>query len=138
RCDAGATSLVRAHEKTRERSARAIGESRAWHPEEVVSERGTMASRRIAHLSDLHIGAASEEASERLVQAVLRSGAERVAITGDVIHRGRAAELERFRRVFAPLLGRVVIVPGNHDRLGDDVEAELMPGARVQVSAADG
>jgi len=31
-----------------------------------------------------------------------------------------------------------VIVPGNHDRLGDDVEAELMPGKRVQVSAAHG
>src|SRR5207244_5609949 len=61
-----------------------------------------MVSRRIAHLSDLHIGAASEEASEWLVQAVLRSGAERVAITGDVTHRGRAAELERFRRAFAP------------------------------------
>jgi len=99
-----------------------------------------MVSRRIAHLSDLHIGAASEEASEWLVQAVLRSGAERVAITGDVTHRGRAAELERFRRTFAPLLerGRAVIVPGNHDRLGDDVEVELMPGERVQVSAADG
>src|SRR5438309_1000262 len=58
-----------------------------------------MVSRRIAHLSDLHIGAASEEASEWLVQAVLRSGAERVAITGDVTHRGRAAGLELLRRV---------------------------------------
>jgi len=99
-----------------------------------------MASRRIAHLSDLHIGAASQESTERLVQAVLRSGADRVAITGDVTHRGRTAELEQFRRTFGPLLedGRAVIVPGNHDRLGDDVEAELMPGERVQVSAAHG
>lgn len=99
-----------------------------------------MASRRIAHLSDLHIGAATDEATERLVRAVIRSGADRVAITGDVTHRGRAAELARFRRSFAPLLedGRVVLVPGNHDRLGDDLEAELMPGERVQVSASHG
>jgi Icc protein len=99
-----------------------------------------MASRRIAHLSDLHIGAATEEATERLVRAVIRSGADRVAITGDVTHRGRAAELARFRRTFAPLLddGSVVIVPGNHDRLGDDLETELMPGERVQVSASHG
>jgi len=99
-----------------------------------------MASRRIAHLSDLHVGAASEEALSGLVRALLRSGAEHVAITGDLTHRGRAAELERFRRIFAPVLQehRVVIVPGNHDRLGDDLEAELMPGERVQVSAARG
>jgi len=99
-----------------------------------------MPSRRIAHLSDLHAGATTDESLQRLVRAVLRSGADHVAITGDVTHRGRAAELERFRRAFAPLLGngRAVIVPGNHDRLGDDLEAELMPGERVQVSAGQG
>jgi 3',5'-cyclic AMP phosphodiesterase CpdA len=99
-----------------------------------------MPSRRIAHLSDLHVGEAGEESSERLVRAVLRSGADRVAITGDVTHRGRTAELTEFRRAFAPLLdsGRAVVVPGNHDRLGDDLEAELMPGERVQVSAGKG
>src|SRR5712692_9836265 len=99
-----------------------------------------MPSRRIAPLSDLHAAATTDESLQRLVRAVLRSGADHVAITGDVTHRGRAAELERFRRAFAPLLGngRAVIVPGNHDRLGDDLEAELMPGERVQVSAARG
>jgi len=97
-----------------------------------------MASRRIAHLSDLHVGAASAEALGGLVRALLRSGAEHIAITGDLTHRGRAAELERFRHIFAPVLHRAVIVPGNHDRLGDDLETELMPGERVQVSAARG
>jgi len=99
-----------------------------------------MPSRRIAHLSDLHAGATTDESLQRLVRAVLRSGADHVAITGDVTHRGRGAELERFRRAFEPLLGngRAVIVPGNHDRLGDDLEAELMPGERVQVSAGQG
>jgi len=99
-----------------------------------------MASHRIAHLSDLHVGTARDEELERLVAALSRIDVDRVAITGDVTHRGQAAELDRFRRFFGPFLrdGRAVIVPGNHDRLGDDLEAELMPGDRVQVSAAWG
>src|SRR5439155_16723586 len=99
-----------------------------------------MASHRIAHLSDLHVGTASDEDLERLVRALLRSDVDRVAITGDLTHRGRSAELERFRRFFAPILEerRAVVVPGNHDRLGDDLEDDLMPGDRVQVSAARG
>jgi len=126
-----------ATEMTPESSARATGRVRGWDPEPGVRERERMPSRRIAHLSDLHAGAADDASLQRLVRAVLRSGADRVAITGDVTHRGRAAELDQFRCAFAPLLenGRAVIVPGNHDRLGDDLEAELMPGERVQVSA---
>jgi Icc protein len=87
---------------------------------------------RLAHLSDLHIGTGAEVAAEQLVDALLRSGADRIALTGDITHRGRRGELERFRRVFAPVLERLVLVPGNHDRLGDDLEADLMPGPRVQ------
>ena len=33
---------------------------------------------------------------------------------------------------------RLIAVPGNHDRLGDDLREELMPGARVQTVAAGG
>ena len=45
-----------------------------------------------------------------------------VLLTGDVTHRGLAAELLRYERIFAPLLdaGRLLAVPGNHDRMGDD------------------
>lgn len=87
---------------------------------------------RLAHLSDLHIGTGADVAAEQLVDALLRSGAERIALTGDITHRGRRSELQRFRQIFAPVLDKLVLIPGNHDRLGDDLEAELMPGARVQ------
>lgn len=64
----------------------------------------------------------------------------RVILTGDVTHRGLRSELDSFRSIFAPLLdeGRVVVVPGNHDRLGDDVAASLMPGPRVQAERHGG
>ena len=87
---------------------------------------------RLAHLSDLHIGTNNDAAAELLVEALLRSGADRIALTGDVTHRGRRSELERFRTLFAPVADRLVCVPGNHDRLGDDLGADLMPGERVQ------
>jgi 3',5'-cyclic AMP phosphodiesterase CpdA len=63
---------------------------------------------------------------------------EHVAVTGDVTHRGRRDELDRFRALFRPLEGRVTVIPGNHDRLGDDVSAHLMAGPRVQVRLAEG
>lgn len=56
-------------------------------------------------------------------------------LTGDVTHRGRRDELHLFQALFAPLLrsGRLLAVPGNHDRLGDDVGGALMDGPRVQA-----
>jgi Icc protein len=56
-----------------------------------------------------------------------------VLLTGDVTHRGRASELALFADLFSPLRGRLVTVPGNHDRLGDDVARQIMSGPRVQV-----
>lgn len=87
---------------------------------------------RLAHLSDLHIGRTRDAAAELLVEALLRSGVHRIAVTGDITHRGRRSEWERFRALFAPVADRLVCVPGNHDRLGDDLEGEMMPGPRVQ------
>jgi len=63
-----------------------------------------------------------------------------VLVTGDLTHRGRVAELRAFEEAFAPLLerGRVVVVPGNHDRAGEDVGATLMVGSRVGVTDLPG
>jgi len=88
-----------------------------------------------AHLSDLHLGAGAgaAHACRRLCSALLAIRVQRVIVTGDVTHRGRRAELELFRSAFAQLFeeGRMIVVPGNHDRLGDDVAGELMGEARV-------
>ncbi|HET8733464.1 MAG TPA: metallophosphoesterase, partial [Anaeromyxobacteraceae bacterium] len=58
----------------------------------------------------------------------------------DVTHRGLATELERYESIFAPLLesGRLIAVPGNHDRLGEDAGRGIMRGGRVAVTSAPG
>lgn len=90
---------------------------------------------RIAHLSDLHLGldAASERAAQLICDTLVDEALDHVVVTGDVTHRGRFSELALFRQIFAPLEGRLVVVPGNHDRLGDDLGDALMPGFRVQT-----
>jgi 3',5'-cyclic AMP phosphodiesterase CpdA len=93
--------------------------------------------QRLAHLSDLHLGQSPkrEAAARRLVRALLDAHVDHVVITGDLTHRGLRSELALFRQVFAPLLadGRVSLVPGNHDRLGEDIGEGLMGGRRVST-----
>jgi 3',5'-cyclic AMP phosphodiesterase CpdA len=74
----------------------------------------------------------------RLAGALCEAGVDAVLVTGDVTHRGRRAELAAFDALFAPLRERVVVVPGNHDRLGEDAGRRLMPRARVSVEARPG
>ncbi len=94
----------------------------------------------IAHISDLHLGRdrRTDAATGRLVEALLEAEVGVVLVTGDVTHRGRRSELAAFERTFAPLRGRAVVVPGNHDRLGEDAGRGLMGGARVQVESRPG
>src|SRR5215831_1955466 len=92
--------------------------------------------RRMAafvHLSDLHVGKdpATDRAAVALCEA-LQSEPGAVLLTGDVTHRGRRSELRRFYEIFEPVLDRTIAVPGNHDRLGDDLRDAFMPGERVQ------
>jgi 3',5'-cyclic AMP phosphodiesterase CpdA len=77
-----------------------------------------------------------DRAAERLRDAVLDM--DHVVVTGDVTNRGRRVELDRFWSIFAPLRDRLTVVPGNHDRLGDDLGARLMRGGRVEVVQRDG
>jgi len=105
----------------------------------VASPKGT---RRFAHVSDLHLGRApkDEVRAIQLCRALVGLGVDHVVVTGDITHRGHRRELALFERAFAPLLeaGEVTMVPGNHDRLGDDLGDRLMPGPRVQTELADG
>src|SRR6478752_7674548 len=93
---------------------------------------------RFAHISDLHIGRSAENDANavRLCAQLVESGIDQVVATGDLTHRGLGRELEQFESIFAPLYaqGRMVVVPGNHDRLGDDVSGALMDGPRVQTT----
>jgi Icc protein len=98
--------------------------------------------RSFAHVSDLHLGRdrRTDASARRLCAALVDARVDAVLVTGDVTHRGRRAELLAFEDAFEPLLsrGRVVVVPGNHDRLGDDAGAGLMVGARVGVTSLPG
>lgn len=100
-----------------------------------------MRTRSLAHLSDLHLGLSprTERAAAALCEALIEAGVDHVLVTGDVANRGKLAELAAFERAFAPLLdaGRLSVVPGNHDRLGDDV-ARWMMSERVEVEALPG
>lgn len=96
--------------------------------------------RRLVHISDLHIGrdAKTDAAALALCESLVAEDVDAVLVTGDVTHRGRRAELAAFERMFAPLADRMSIVPGNHDRAGEDMAQALMPGARVQAELRDG
>jgi 3',5'-cyclic-AMP phosphodiesterase len=96
----------------------------------------------LAHLSDLHLGAskANERAARAIVETLVAQPSLHVAVTGDLTDRGRASEFALFREVFSPLAreGRLTVVPGNHDRMGDGVASLLSRGRRVWTRAAAG
>jgi 3',5'-cyclic-AMP phosphodiesterase len=99
-------------------------------------------SLTLAHLSDLHLGlgpAVTAKAQE-LVEALQEAAIDHIVVTGDLTESGKTDAYRIFERTFAPLLaeGRVTIVPGNHDRLGDDVGARFMHGRRVDTVLKDG
>ncbi len=98
--------------------------------------------RSIAHVSDLHLGRdrRTDAAARELCAALVAARVDSVLVTGDITHRGRRSELHVFEDAFEPLLsrGRVAVVPGNHDRAGDDAGASLMVGARVGVTSLPG
>jgi 3',5'-cyclic-AMP phosphodiesterase len=97
---------------------------------------------RLAHISDLHFGRSAETNANagRLCAALIESGVETVIATGDITHRGLERELAQFESTFAPLIsaGRLIVIPGNHDCLGDDVSRTLMDGPRVQTATRPG
>jgi Icc protein len=94
-----------------------------------------------AHLSDLHLRSSAKSArrAHGLLQLIERERIDHVVLTGDVTHRGRLEELSELERIFGALLadGRLTVVPGNHDRMGDDVASRFTRG-RVWVDRAPG
>lgn len=96
----------------------------------------------LAHLSDLHFGAGLEleRTTASLVRSLIRRNVDHVVISGDVTDRGRWEEYERFWTCLAPLrqVAEVSVVPGNHDRLGQDVAGTIMENDRVLTSRHEG
>lgn len=101
-----------------------------------------MRPQTLAHISDLHMGRSPDcdQRAAQLCRTLVEADIDHVVVTGDVTHRGRTRELEQFNQAFAPLLdaGRISVVPGNHDRLGDDLRDAIIPGPRVQTESRPG
>ncbi len=101
-----------------------------------------MISRRIVHVSDLHIGAS--RSFLRVARSIRRrlddEGFDHVVITGDLTHRGRPSELRDFDEVFGDLVadGRATVVPGNHDRLSPSADVRFDPRRRVERRSLGG
>lgn len=97
---------------------------------------------KLVHISDLHLGKSveTERRAIALRDAVMATDDHHVVVTGDITHGGRIAELASFWRIFAPLAAhdRITVVPGNHDRLGDDVADAIQAGPRVSVRELPG
>jgi 3',5'-cyclic AMP phosphodiesterase CpdA len=71
---------------------------------------------RLIHVSDLHVGAREERPIEpALREFVSRISPQLIVATGDLTHRGRAAEHERAAAFLQSLGPPVLAVPGNHD-----------------------
>ncbi|MEO0815462.1 MAG: metallophosphoesterase, partial [Myxococcota bacterium] len=99
-----------------------------------------MDAARFIHLSDLHLGrsAQTNAVAAELIDTIVEVGIDHVLVSGDITDHGRSSELELFWQLAEPIRDRMTLVPGNHDRLGDDLRDAIMPGKRVQVDTARG
>lgn len=70
---------------------------------------------RIAHLSDLHFGAHDPALIAPLLAAVAATRPDLVVVSGDLAHRGTAAQFAQARAFLAALPAPWLCVPGNHD-----------------------
>ena len=95
--------------------------------------------RTLAHLSDLHLGRSEADAIglRRAVTALVDADVDHVVVTGDITDGGQLEQLACFRRLTAPIADRLTVVPGNHDRIGEDAGRLLMRG-RVATETRDG
>jgi 3',5'-cyclic-AMP phosphodiesterase len=101
-----------------------------------------MRARTLAHLSDLHFGrsAESDDRNRALARLLVSAEIDHLVVTGDITHRGRLSELGLFAEAYVSFIkaGRVSVVPGNHDRLGEDAGAALLRGERVLAEERPG
>jgi len=92
----------------------------------------------IAHLSDLHFGAASDAAVTALHDDLSKRQPERVIITGDLTQDGRKKEFEEARAFLSAIGAQTFIIPGNHDLPVRNLWARFVsPYNRFQTYIAD-
>lgn len=71
--------------------------------------------RKIAHISDLHFGAADPLVAERLAEALLDLRPDLLVVSGDLTQRARRSQFRAARAFLDGLPFPRLVVPGNHD-----------------------
>src|SRR5687768_17487148 len=71
--------------------------------------------RRIAHISDLHFGAADGAVADRLAECVNSLEPHLVIVSGDLTQRARTIQFKEAKRFLNRLPQPQLVVPGNHD-----------------------
>jgi 3',5'-cyclic AMP phosphodiesterase CpdA len=71
--------------------------------------------RKIAHISDLHFGAADELVAERLLECVPKLEPHLVIVSGDLTQRARTVQFEAAKAFLDQLPQPQLVIPGNHD-----------------------
>lgn len=71
--------------------------------------------RTIAHISDLHFGAADDQVAELLVESIDDLRPDLVVVSGDLTQRARRNQFREARAFLDRLKFPQLIVPGNHD-----------------------
>lgn len=71
--------------------------------------------RKIAHISDLHFGAADMVVASRVVETINAEAVHLVVVSGDLTQRARTAQFQEAKAFLDRLPQPQLIVPGNHD-----------------------
>lgn len=74
-----------------------------------------MSAVRIAHVSDIHVGAHDDLALAGLADDLHAAGVDATVVTGDLTMRARSHEFERAREVIDRFPKPTMVVIGNHD-----------------------
>jgi 3',5'-cyclic AMP phosphodiesterase CpdA len=75
----------------------------------------TQKTVRLLHLSDIHFGAADQEALDAVKQFTAHVKPDGIIIAGDITQTGKRSEFEAARAWFDDLGFPVITAPGNHD-----------------------
>lgn len=71
--------------------------------------------RKIAHISDLHFGAADMAVADKVVETIEQENVDLVVVSGDLTQRARTAQFQEAKAFLDRLPQPQLIVPGNHD-----------------------
>lgn len=97
----------------------------------------------VAHLSDIHIGKKErsrppEDVARELFEAVSRSDASFVLVTGDLTEDGEMEQFRLFLEILDACTLPTFVVAGNHDRLGRNYELFFGPTTYMFRFGRDG